>query len=789
MHADRLNVAVIGCGRWGPNHLRAFNQLPAAHVAWMVDANPASFRELPKIYPQVKFAQDYDVVLADRHVEAVVIATPADTHVDLVRRALRAGKHVLVEKPICTASVDARQLADLADQTGRVLMVGHVFLFNDAVRQVGRYLSEGTLGRLQYAHAARTNLGPIRSDVNAIYDLASHDISIFIRLFGESPTAVSAQACRVLGTAREDVAILTLEFSAGRTAFVHVSWLDPCKVRRMTLVGDRKMLVWDDVNALEPIRIFDKGIDDPDEYRSFGEFHLRVREADMLAPRVRQEEPLLRQAAAFVAAVRGEAPNECDARFAAEVVAVLEAATESIRQDGRRILLRATDAQPVDAAMRVSEPVTPSRITLNPEPGTSPKASRFGDLNPAGTPASSLPLVDLKAQFKSLRDEIRAAVSEVLERGEYILGPEVDRFEREFAEYCGAKHCIGVGNGLDALRLILHGYGIGPGDEVITAGNTFIATALAISMTQAVPVLVDHDPITYTLDPSQVVAAITPRTRAIIPVHLYGQPAEMDEIRAIARHHGLRVIEDACQAHGAVYKGHRCGALGDAAAFSFYPAKNLGGAGDGGAITTSDDALAGRLRAHRNYGSTKKYVYDSPGCNSRLDSVQAAILRVKLRHLDVWNGRRHELADLYTRCLAGADLVLPRTAADRTHVFHLYVVRTINRDQVLSNLHAAGIGAGIHYPIPVHRQGAYQSLPVRHLPLPNTEAFAGELLSLPLYPEMTQRDLLRVAARLREALSVPALVVYPDLVSQRVPMQTDSTPRTTRPRETALTPA
>jgi len=738
MEPDALNIAVVGCGRWGPNHLRVFEQQRGARVRWMIDSNATAFAELPRIYPHVRFAANADQVLGDADTAAIVIATPATTHFELARAALDAGKHVLVEKPLCTSRRDAQTLAELAEARGRVLMVGHVFLFHDVVRELNRHVAEGTLGRVLYAHSVRSNLGPIRSDVNAVYDLASHDISIFMRLFGEAPHSVCATAHALLGTPREDVAVLALEFSGGRCAFIHVSWIDPCKVRRLTVVGDRRMAVWDDVNVAEPLRLYDKGVEEPPKYHTFGEFHLRVREADMLAPRIRQEEPLARQAAAFLGVIRDGNANPCDGRFGADVLAVLEAATASIRDGGGRVEVERSTTLVEISACRTQENANTVQI----------------------------PLVDLAAQHAPLRGEILAGIDRIATRSEFILGWDVEQFEAEFAAYCGTRHCIGVGNGLDALRLILEAYGIGPGDEVITAGNTFIATALAISATGATPVLVDCDPQTYTIDPARVEAALSERTRAIIPVHLYGQPADMRPILDLARSAGVRVIEDAAQAHGAEYHGRRCGSLGDAAAFSFYPGKNLGAWGDGGAITTSDDALAEQLRMLRNYGSVRKYVHGAAGCNSRLDSVQACVLRAKLRRLDEWNQRRGELAGLYDSRLASLGLAPPLQAGGRRHVFHLYVVRTARRDDVLKSLARHGIQAGIHYPTPIHRQAAYRNRPLRCGDLTNTERFANEIISLPLYPGMTLRQVEYVVEHLQRALDGKAAspVRYPQLV-------------------------
>jgi dTDP-4-amino-4,6-dideoxygalactose transaminase len=371
-----------------------------------------------------------------------------------------------------------------------------------------------------------------------------------------------------------------------------------------------------------------------------------------------------------------------------------------------------------------------------------------------------IPLVELAGQYQMLRDEILPAMDGVMSRAQFILGDDVARFEEEFAAFCGARHCVGVASGLDALQLALRAVGVGPGDEVITAANTFIASALAITHAGATPVLVDVREDDFNLDPQAVERAITPRTKAILPVHLYGQPARMDEIMDIARRHGLKVVEDACQAHGARYGRDRAGAIGDAGCFSFYPGKNLGGYGDGGAVVTNDPEIAERLRLDRNYGSRVKYIHESDGYNSRLDTIQATVLRVKLRRLEGWNARRRELAALYRELLADADVLLPAEMRGVEHVWHLFVIRHPERDRLIADLHARGIGAGVHYPIPIHEQAPYAG--IRTVPdnAPVSTLLSRQILSLPLYPEMTEAQVAEVAEAVREcAARTPNLAV------------------------------
>ncbi|WP_019646546.1 DegT/DnrJ/EryC1/StrS family aminotransferase [Novispirillum itersonii] len=359
-----------------------------------------------------------------------------------------------------------------------------------------------------------------------------------------------------------------------------------------------------------------------------------------------------------------------------------------------------------------------------------------------------VPFVDLKAQYLAIRDEVRAAIDTVFDQCEFVLGQEVTAFEAEFARYCHAKHALGVANGLDALTLVARGLGIGPGDEVIVPAMTFIASALAFSQVGATPVLVDVTSDSALIDPARIEAAITPRTKAICAVHLYGQCADMAAITAVAARHGLPVIEDAAQAHGADDNGLRAGSLGLAACFSFYPGKNLGGYGDAGGICTNDDALNERLSSLRNYGAKVKYHHEQLGGNSRLDSIQAAILRVKLRYLDGWTAARRQHAARYDAVLADLPQVR-RTIYRPGSVYHLYVIRVADRDAALTKLHQAGIGAGIHYPFALHQQECYRDLGYQPGDFPNAEDWAAHSISLPLYAELPEDAPERVAAVLR----------------------------------------
>jgi dTDP-4-amino-4,6-dideoxygalactose transaminase len=368
-----------------------------------------------------------------------------------------------------------------------------------------------------------------------------------------------------------------------------------------------------------------------------------------------------------------------------------------------------------------------------------------------------VPFVDLSSVHQPIMDELDEAIRNVIGKSDFILGEEVTCFEEEFASYCEAEHAVGVDCGLSALELILRGYGIGKGDEVIVPAFTFIATAAAVSFAGAEPVFVDVDPFTYCIDVAQAEAAVTARTRAIIPVHLYGQPADMDEINRLAEEHDLVVIEDACQAHGAIYKGRKTGSLGDAAAFSFYPSKNLGGFGDGGMAVTGDPSVADKMRAMRNCGQRTKNTHELMPFNHRLDTLQAAVLRIKLRHLNRWNDSRRQVASRYDELLEKANVVPPMASLDTSHAYHVYVIRSSNRDALQAKLRDRGIGTAVHYPTPVHLQPIYADRGHHLGDFPVAERLASEVLSLPMYPFMPDDHVRLVAARIAAFGEMPVV--------------------------------
>ena len=364
-----------------------------------------------------------------------------------------------------------------------------------------------------------------------------------------------------------------------------------------------------------------------------------------------------------------------------------------------------------------------------------------------------VPFLDLKAQYNSIKGEIGAALQQVLENTAFAGGPFVAQFEKEFAAFCGTRHAIGVGSGTDALWAALIAAGVGPGDEVITVPDTFIATAEAISFCGARPVFVDIEEATYNMDPAKLEVAITPKTKAVIPVHLFGQMTDMDPIMQIARKRKLYVIEDAAQAHGAEYKGKKAGSVGDAGCFSFYPGKNLGAYGEAGAVVTNNDEFADKMRMFRDHGQSKKYYHDMVGWNARMDGFQGAVLTVKLKHIDAWNEARRKNARSYNELLSSTNaLILPKEAASARHVYHIYAIRVPNRDAFMAALGEKDIATGIHYPVPLHLTGAYRSLGYKAGDFPVAERCANEFVSLPMYPELTAEQISYVAGCVKDFL-------------------------------------
>jgi dTDP-4-amino-4,6-dideoxygalactose transaminase len=396
---------------------------------------------------------------------------------------------------------------------------------------------------------------------------------------------------------------------------------------------------------------------------------------------------------------------------------------------------------------------------MNGTPARQKLVSENGETERSGKPQMKVPFLDLKAHHASMIDEFDGAIREVIESSAFAGGPFVERFEEEFAAYCGSKYAIGVGNGTDALWLTLLALGIGEGDEVITVPNTFIATAEAITYCKGQPVFVDVDETTFTMDPAELKKSLTARTKAIIPVHLFGQPADMDPVLEFARSHGLFVIEDAAQAHGAEYKGRKAGTMGDAGCFSFYPGKNLGAFGEAGAVVTNDADLRKKIQNLRDHGQTQKYYHTLMGWNCRMDGIQAAVLSIKLRHLEEGNFLRREHAFQYNQAFAGLDAIAtPFEANYARHVYHVYAIRVQERDEVWRSLQEKGIGCAVHYPVPIHLQEACRNLGYKKGTFPVAENLANEFLSLPMFPELTEDQIDYVVRCVGETVGVGALV-------------------------------
>lgn len=731
-----MKVAVVGLGYFGVHYVRISLEAPDTELVAVCDIVQANVDKFTSKHPQLKGYTDIDKLLQHPGLDAIIMITQASLHYGLAKKVLEAKKHLLIEKPFTTDARQSVELTDIAKAAGVTLLVGHTFLYNAAIQQTKSIYESKDFGDLLYMYATRTNLGPFRKDVNAAWDLAPHDISIFQYITGKVPSWVTAAGAKPLAasndgsvsprkkkqktTDMEDVVFITMGYEGtSLVSQVHVSWANPKKVRELTLVGTGMRVVFDDMDAAAHIKVYKTPTEGPHgklasdkddgSYQSF--LGSGMRTGDTYFPAVRHSEPLKDQVFDFFKCCKAGTQPTSDARFGADVVRVLEAIQESVNCNGTKVKVPTHEA-----------------------------------LKAAG---HSIPLVDLKANYKRIKAEVTDAMMDVVENTAFVLGPQVKKFEQNYAQWCGTKHCIGVNSGTDALFLALKFLDIGEGDEVITQANTFIASVLAISNVGATPILVDHDEF-FMIDVAKIEAAITPKTKAIMPVHLYGHMANMDAVMALAKKHNLKVVEDASQAHGASYKGKRAGSMGDVGCYSFYPGKNLGAYGDGGGICTNNDKLAERIGWWRSWGAMKKYHHELKGGNSRLDTIQAVVLDTKLKYMDDWNTQRRKNADLYEQKLKGVgDLVTPKTPPDTIAVWHLYVVTTEKRDALLKFLNDGGIGAGIHYPIPIHELGAYKEemTELYKGKLPATSGNAPKLLSLPMFPELTEVQIDAVVAK------------------------------------------
>lgn len=754
---DIIRVGAIGSGYWGPNLIRNFAEIPTCRLEAVADLDLGRLAAIRQRHRSIELTTTDHRELLDAGLDAVVICTPAHTHYEIARDCLEQGLHVLIEKPMVTCAEDARALIDLADRNDRVLMVGHTFEYNAAVRELKRMMTDGELGDVRYIDAVRVGLGLYNKTVNVVWDLAPHDVSIVLHLLDAMPEHVAAEAVACVTDDVEDVAYFTLMFSNGVMAHARVSWLDPSKTRRITVVGSEKMVIYDDVEPNEKLKVYDKGVETLRSPDNFGEFQFNYRYGDIVSPFINFQEPLRVEAEHFLECIVENRAPLTDGRNGLRVVQVIEALQESLRRRGEPVSLAPTTGPSVARHPSRGPRLQVAGVDPRQNGAHSPSVNLVNghaakqvladdhviDLRPSALsdpPTRTVEFVDLAADHAAYRDELDAAIAAVVDRGDFVLGEATTLFEHEFAAYCGADFGVGTDSGFSAIELILRAHGIGHGDEVITAANTFYSTVRPIEACGARPVLVDADPLLRNLDPTRIEEAITPATRAIIAVHLYGHPADMDAIRAIADRHGLLVFEDACQAHGSRYRDRRAGSLAHAAAFSFYPSKNLGALGDAGMVVTSDGEVAERIRNLRNLGSVVKYRHEGEGFNRRLDTLHAAALRVKLPHLDAANERRRTIASWYRVALADLDLELPSTADWAEHVFHLYVIEVAGRDVLGSQLDRHGVKTGIHYPTPIHLIPAFASLGYREGDFPVAERLAASILSLPMHPHLTESD-------------------------------------------------
>lgn len=911
---SNVPVAVVGTGYWGKNHVRNFYELGAlTHVC---DTNGATLEQFEQQYPNVVATNSYDEILSNPAVRGIVVATPASTHYEVAERAIRAGKDVLVEKPLALNVADGEKLIRLASRHSAVLMVGHILLYHPAIIKLKEIIDQGELGKIQYIQSNRLSMGKVRSEENILWSFAPHDISTIIHLLEEVPTNVYATGYCHLQKDVEDVTISIMDFPSGVGAHIYVSWMNPFKEQRLVVMGDRRMAVFEDSRPDKKLRIFDNNFQWVDRRP------VPVKNGEQVVE-FEQAEPLKSECRHFLDCMVTRERPRSDGEEGLRTLQVLERCYR-VMKNGAKPTLVATNIvstepevtpteQPVSNGFRVHETAVvdepcsigsktriwhfthimeEARIGENCSIGQNvlvgkgvqigdnckiqnnvsvyegvtledyvfcgpsmvftnvynPRSEipRMSELRPtlvkrgatiganatiicghtigayafigagavvlndvadyalmvgnpakragwmcrcgvqlpkshngdsvlacsscgeryelrgeeriapvaAETPITEVPLLDLKTQYRSIKDEVRSAIDRVVEDQRFILGPEVEAFEREIAEYCGSKFAIGVSSGTDALLVSLMALGVSPGDEVVTTPFTFFATVGTILRVGATPVFADIDPGTFNIDPAKLRGCITSKTKAIIPVHLFGQCAEMDPISAIARERGIPIIEDAAQAIGAKYKGRCAGNLGTLGCFSFFPSKNLGGFGDGGMVTTSDEYLADQIRIIRNQGAKPKYHHRMVGGNFRLDAIQAAVLRVKLKRLDDWSERRRANAAFYTKRLQETGLsparVVTPTIVHQAHVFNQYVIRAEERDGLKEFLKANGVGTEIYYPSPMHLQECLMDRGHKKGDFPVTEMACQSALALPIYAELTESQKEYVVSKIGE---------------------------------------
>lgn len=897
-------IAVVGSGYWGKNHVRNFAELGVlSHVC---DSDNDKLRSISQEYPGLAYTVSYEELLDNPHIRGVVIATPAVTHYDLAMKALRAGKDVLVEKPLALDVSQAQEMVNIACQNGRVMMVGHILLYHPAVLKLKEIVDSGQLGKILYIQSNRLGMGKVRSEENILWSFAPHDISIIIFLLNEFPSEISATGSCHLQPQVEDMTTSVLKFPSGAGAHIYVSWMNPFKEQRLVVIGDNNMAVFDDTKPSDKLEIYNTNFEwvnripqpvkgqresipfEPAEPlkmeclhflecirtrqkpRSDGEEGLRTLrvlqacyDSMKAKPRVsciaapKQSEPAKDYFAHETAVIDrpcsigagtkiwhfshvmkgSEIGSKCN--IGANVligagakigngckiqnnVSVYEGVTledyvfcgpsmvftnvynprceiprmrelrPTLVKRGATIGANATivcgytigqyafigagsvvTKDVPDYALMVGNPShrvgwmceCGNRLKGDDVPGSvltcgacAKTYHRYengiSENIPAVTSNTIVALLDLKEQFNSIKTEIDEAIQKVVESQHFILGPEVEALEKEIAAYCSAKYAVGVSSGTDALLISLMALGVGPGDEVITTPFTFFATVGSIVRVGATPVFSDIEPDTFNIDPIEVEKKITPKTKACIPVHLFGQSANMSPLSTLAKLHNFAIIEDAAQALGTEYEGTRVGTFGNLGCFSFFPSKNLGAFGDGGIVVTNDLELADRFRILRNHGSKPKYYHKIVGGNFRLDALQAAVLHVKLKHLETWTAGRRKNAGLYNELFRGLgfaldQVVLPPLVRER-HIYNQYVIRVKDRDSLKKFLASQGISTEIYYPLPMHLQECFAHLGHHQGDFPVSEEAANEVLAIPIYPELTEGKLRYVAEKIAE---------------------------------------
>ena len=683
-----LRVGLIGYGYWGEKLARNLSCAPGCLLSLLCDASTDRVWSARVNYPRLAVTSAWQAVVAHPGIDAVVIATPVAVQHEIALAALQAGKHVLVEKPITQCSKELQELIEESERRKVVLMGDYTYLFAPSVQAIKSIVVSGKLGRLKKLSSKRMNTLGARKGTNVLWDLAAHDLSILDFVVPMKPFAVSARRLSAKSQTSEAIH-LSIFYPQSFCADVMVSWVASCKIRKITLEACEGSLAYDDLDHDQPLRML---------HPTFGRCPV---------PHPSGVEPLQLVIRHFVESITHNRSPLPDGRLGMRVVRLLEAADRSLAARSRMIRTLAFECR---------------------------RMIRFAELS---------------TQHARLKHDLDPLVADVIASGEYLLGTKVESFERDFAAYCNADYGVAVSSGTSALHLALLAAGIGPGHDVITSAFTFVATVAAIAFTGARPVLVDIDPRTLAIDPDRIKAAITAATRAVIPVHLYGNPAEMEPILEVGERYGLAVIEDAAQAHGAEYRGRRVGEVADAACFSFYPTKNLGACGDAGMVVTKHAAWAETVRALRSWGGKETARHVANGFNYRMDAIQAAILSAKLPYLDTWNETRRQNAARYDDAIRDSCLASVVATPGARHVYHIYAVRLRRRNDAIREFERRGIETRIHYPLPIHLLPAWRSLGYQEGDFAYAEHAANEVLSIPVHPELSPEQVEHVVSSLR----------------------------------------